>query len=70
MTDFDYELQMAGMNSAMYADFETVFLTPANDLAFMINGNAKRGPSFEVPEFRTAIVTGREQLFALGVDGG
>jgi pantetheine-phosphate adenylyltransferase len=35
MTDFDYELQMAGMNSAMYADFETVFLTPANNYAFI-----------------------------------
>jgi len=35
MTDFDYELQMAGMNSAMYPDFETVFLTPANNYAFI-----------------------------------
>lgn len=35
MTDFDYELQMAGMNSAMFSDFETVFLTPANNLAFI-----------------------------------
>jgi pantetheine-phosphate adenylyltransferase len=35
MTDFDYELQMAGMNSAMYPDFETVFLTPENKLSFI-----------------------------------
>lgn len=35
MTDFDYELQMAGMNSAMNPQFETVFLTPANNLAFI-----------------------------------
>lgn len=35
MTDFDYELQMAGMNSAMKPQFETVFLTPANNLAFI-----------------------------------
>lgn len=35
MTDFDYELQMAGMNTAMYADFETVFLTPANEYNFI-----------------------------------
>lgn len=35
MTDFDYELQMAGMNTAMYADFETVFLTPANEYSFI-----------------------------------
>lgn len=35
MTDFDYELQMAGMNSAMYPEFETVFLTPANEYSFI-----------------------------------
>lgn len=35
MTDFDYELQMAGMNTAMYPHFETVFLTPANHLSFI-----------------------------------
>ena len=35
MTDFDYELQMAGMNQALYPQFDTVFLTPANNLAFI-----------------------------------
>ena len=35
LTDFDYELQMAGMNRAIYPDFETVFLTPDNALAFI-----------------------------------
>ncbi len=35
MTDFDYELQMAGMNQAMLPDFETVFLTPANAYSFI-----------------------------------
>jgi len=35
MTDFDYELQMAGMNTAMYPHFETIFLTPANHLSFI-----------------------------------
>ena len=35
MTDFDYELQMAGMNKAMYPEFETVFLTPATELSFI-----------------------------------
>ena len=35
MSDFDYELQMAGMNHAMFADFETVFLTPANRYSFI-----------------------------------
>ncbi|NRB37833.1 MAG: pantetheine-phosphate adenylyltransferase [Pseudomonadales bacterium] len=35
MTDFDYELQMASMNQSMVADFETVFLTPANEYSFI-----------------------------------
>lgn len=35
MTDFDYELQMAGMNQALYQQFDTVFLTPGNHLAFI-----------------------------------
>lgn len=34
-TDFDYELQMADMNSHMHANFETVFLTPANHYSFI-----------------------------------
>lgn len=35
MTDFDYELQMAGMNATMYKNFETVFLTPENKYSFV-----------------------------------
>ena len=35
MSDFDYELQMAGMNRAMFPDFETVFLTPATEFSFI-----------------------------------
>ena len=35
MTDFDYELQMASMNQSMAEDFETVFLTPANEYSYI-----------------------------------
>lgn len=35
MADFDYELQMAGMNAAMSEGFETVFLTPDNQYSFI-----------------------------------
>ena len=35
MADFDYELQMAGMNAAMSEGFETVFLTPANQYSYI-----------------------------------
>ena len=31
VSDFDYEIQMAGMNRQLYADAETVFLTPAEN---------------------------------------
>ncbi len=32
VSDFEYEFQMAGMNSKLYPDAETVFLTPADHL--------------------------------------
>lgn len=33
--DFDYEFQMAGMNRSLFADAETIFLRPAEHLAFI-----------------------------------
>jgi pantetheine-phosphate adenylyltransferase len=33
VTDFDYELQLAGMNRKMAPEVETIFLTPAPDYA-------------------------------------
>ena len=33
VSDFDYEFQMAGMNRQLNPDIETVFLTPAENLA-------------------------------------
>lgn len=35
VSDFEYEFQMANMNRAMHADFETVFLTPSEHLSFI-----------------------------------
>jgi pantetheine-phosphate adenylyltransferase len=35
VSDFEYEFQMAGMNRRLSADFETVFLTPAEQYAFI-----------------------------------
>jgi len=35
VSDFDYEFQMAGMNRQLFADAETVFLTPAEHLTFI-----------------------------------
>ena len=35
VSDFEYELQMAGMNKQLYADAETVFLATADNLSFI-----------------------------------
>ena len=35
VSDFDYEIQMAGMNRRLFPDAETVFLTPAENLSFI-----------------------------------
>ena len=53
MTDFDYELQMAGMNHAMKAEFETVFLTPATQFSFISSTLVREiaGMNGDVSEF-------------------
>ena len=35
VSDFEYEFQLANMNRAIKHDFETVFLTPADDLTYI-----------------------------------
>ena len=35
VSDFEYEFQLANMNRAMYASFETVFMTPSDRLSFI-----------------------------------
>ena len=35
VSDFEYEFQLANMNRAIKQDFETVFLTPADDLTYI-----------------------------------
>ena len=35
VSDFEYEFQLANMNRAMDKEFETVFLTPAENLSFI-----------------------------------
>ena len=35
VSDFDYEFQMAGMNRRLFADAETVFMTPTENLSFI-----------------------------------
>jgi len=35
VSDFEYEFQLANMNRAMDSQFETVFLTPAENLSFI-----------------------------------
>ena len=35
VSDFEYESQLANMNRAIKSDFETVFLTPADNLTYI-----------------------------------
>jgi len=35
VSDFEYEFQLAGMNRDLYADLETVFLTPSTEHMFI-----------------------------------
>jgi pantetheine-phosphate adenylyltransferase len=35
MADFEYEFQLANMNRAMYPEFESIFLTPAEHLSYI-----------------------------------
>jgi pantetheine-phosphate adenylyltransferase len=35
VSDFEFEFQLAGMNRRLYPDIETVFLTPAEQYAFV-----------------------------------
>lgn len=35
VSDYEYELQLANMNRAMSPDFETIFLTPSENLSFI-----------------------------------
>lgn len=66
-TDFDYEMQMAGMNAAMAADIQTVFL-PASAAVRPITATLVRqiaGMGGDVTAFVPAAVAGRlRQKFA------
>ena len=35
VSDFEYEFQLAGMNRSLYAEVETVFLTPSDQYMFI-----------------------------------
>ncbi len=46
VTDFEYELQMAQMNSALNDDIETVFLTTSTEYAYLSSSNVREVASF------------------------
>lgn len=47
VSDFDYELQMAGMNRQLLPGTETVFLTPAENLSFISSSLVREVSSFD-----------------------
>ena len=53
VSDFEYEFQMAGMNRRLYADAETVFLAPAENLSYISSSLVKEIASMggDVSEF-------------------
>lgn len=67
VSDFEYEFQLANMNRQLVADFETVFLTPAEHLSFisstLVREIARLGG--DVSKFvPPAVVTAFERKFA------
>jgi len=58
VSDFDYEFQMAGMNRQLFADADTVFLTPAEHLNFISSSLVREIASLggDVSKFVHAVV--------------
>ena len=58
VSDFEYEFQLANMNRAIKQDFETVFLTPADNLTYISSTLVREIASLhgDVSKFITAPV--------------
>jgi pantetheine-phosphate adenylyltransferase len=41
VADFEYEFQLANMNRAIYPEFESIFLTPSEHLAYISSSLVK-----------------------------
>ena len=71
VSDFEYEFQLANMNRAMYPDFETVFLSPADHLSYIsstlvreiasLNGDISKFVHPLVAQALTEQFSGKEQ---------
>ncbi len=59
VSDFEYEFQLANMNRAMYPEFESVFLTPAEHLSYISSSLVREIASMggDVEQFVPAPVT-------------
>ncbi len=59
VSDFEYEFQLANMNRAMYPEFESVFLTPAEHLSYISSSLVREIASMggDVDQFVSAPVT-------------
>ena len=47
VADFEYEFQLANMNRAIYPEFESIFLTPAEPLSFISSSLVKEIASLD-----------------------
>jgi len=66
VADFEYEFQLANMNRAIKPDFESVFLTPAEDLAYISSSLVREIASLGgdiTPFVAPAVAAALEQKF-------
>ena len=56
--DFEFEYQLANMNRAMNPNFESIFLTPTNDLSYISSTLVREIASMngDVEDFVTPVV--------------
>ncbi len=61
VSDFEYELQMAGMNRNLYPEVETLFLTPAEQYMFISASIVREIAKFggDVSHFVHPLIAGR-----------
>jgi pantetheine-phosphate adenylyltransferase len=63
VSDFEYEVQMAGINRRLYPDVETVFLTPTEEYTFLSASVVREIARFggDVSQFVHPVVVARLQ---------
>ena len=67
VADFEYEFQLANMNRAMYPEFESIFLTPSEQLSFISSSLVREIASLDgniTPFVPTPVAAALKERFA------